>query len=111
MLDSLPWEEFNETTKFFDPACKGGEFLALIHDRMMKRLYELGYKSDLAEPVKQIKEYLKKPISMIPYVAHCADRRRRSGAQTSATEVERSRTGRRSVRAQWRTPPEGEVWV
>ena len=50
-------------------------------------------------------------ISMIPYVAHCADRRRRSGAQTSATEVERSRTGRRSVRAQWRTPPEGEVWV
>lgn len=50
-------------------------------------------------------------ICMIPYVAHCADRRRRSGAQTSATEVERSRTGRRSVRAQWRTPPEGEVWV
>lgn len=49
--------------------------------------------------------------SMIPYVAHCADRRRRSGAQTSATEVERSRTGRRSVRAQWRTPPEGEVRV
>ena len=47
----------------------------------------------------------------ISYVAHCADRRRRSGAQTSATEVERSRTGRRSVRAQWRTPPEGEVWV
>ena len=43
----------------------------------------------------------------ISYVAHCADRRRRSGAQTSATEVERSRTGRRSVRAQWRTPPEG----
>ena len=49
--------------------------------------------------------------SKISYVAHCADRRRRSGAQTSATEVERSRTGRRSVRAQWRTPPEGEVWV
>ena len=48
---------------------------------------------------------------MIPYVAHCADRRRRSGAQTSVTEVERSRTGRRSVRAQWRTPPEGEVRV
>ena len=48
---------------------------------------------------------------MIPYVAHCADRRRRSGAQTSGTEVERSRTGRRSVRAQWRTPPEGEVRV
>lgn len=54
------------------------------------------------------KDELKTKIS---YVAHCADRRRRSGAQTSATEVERSRTGRRSVRAQWRTPPEGEVWV
>ena len=27
---------------------------------------------------------------MIPYVAYCADRRRRSGAQTSATEVERT---------------------
>mgnify|MGYP002772243895 FL=1 len=55
MLDSLLWEEFNETTKFFDPACKGGEFLALIHDRMMKRLYELGYKSDLAEPERMIR--------------------------------------------------------
>lgn len=55
MLDSLQWEEFNETTKFFDPACKGGEFLALIHDRMMKQLYELGYKSDLAEPERMIR--------------------------------------------------------
>lgn len=55
MLDSLPWEEFNEATKFFDPACKGGEFLALIHDRMMKRLYEIGYKSDLAEPERMIR--------------------------------------------------------
>ena len=44
-------------------------------------------------------------------IAHCADRRRRSGAQTSVTEVERSSTGRRSVRAQWRIPPEGEVRV
>ena len=44
---------------------------------------------------------------MEKHIAHSADRRRRSGAQTSATEVERSRTGRRSVRAQWRTPPEG----
>ena len=49
--------------------------------------------------------------NMEKHIAHSADRRRRSGAQTSATEVERSRTGRRSVRAQWRTPPEGEVWV
>ena len=34
MLDLLPWETFNHNTKFFDPACKGGEFLALIHDRL-----------------------------------------------------------------------------
>ena len=48
---------------------------------------------------------------MIPYAAHCADRRRRSGAHTSITEVERSRTGRRSVRAQWRTPQRGNPTV
>lgn len=34
MLDLLPWETFDHTTTFFDPACKGGEFLALIHDRL-----------------------------------------------------------------------------
>ena len=44
---------------------------------------------------------------MIKHVAHCADRRRRSGAQTSGTEVKRSRTGRRSVRAQRRNLREG----
>lgn len=37
----------------------------------------------------------------------CTDRRRRSGAQTSGTDVKRSRTGRRSVRVPRRTPPEG----
>ena len=41
----------------------------------------------------------------------CTDRRRRSGAQTSVTDVERSRTGRRSVRVPRRTPPKGEVLV
>lgn len=41
----------------------------------------------------------------------CTDRRRRSGAQTSGTDVKRSRTGRRSVRVPRRTPPEGEVLV
>ena len=35
MLGMLPWETFDHTTTFFDPACKGGEFLALIHDRLM----------------------------------------------------------------------------
>jgi len=36
----------------------------------------------------------------------CTDRRRRSGAQTSGTDVELSRTGRRSVRVPRRTPHE-----
>lgn len=49
MIEKLPWNEFNETTKFFDPACKGGEFLALIHDKMMKRLNEIGFKSEVKE--------------------------------------------------------------
>lgn len=38
MLDLLPWDKFNSSTTFFDPACKGGEFLALIHDRLCEIL-------------------------------------------------------------------------
>lgn len=38
MLDTLPWDSFGYNTKFIDPACKGGELLALIHDRLMKIL-------------------------------------------------------------------------
>ena len=38
----------------------------------------------------------------------CTDRRRRSGAQTSGTDVKRSRTGRRSVRVPRRIPRKGE---
>lgn len=37
------------------------------------------------------------------------DRRRRSGAQTSGTDVKRSRTGRRSVRVPRRIPRKGGV--
>lgn len=66
MLDSLSWEEFNEATKFFDPACKGGEFLALIHDRMMKRLYEIGYKHNLSEPERMI--YRHSYVTMIVHL-------------------------------------------
>lgn len=43
MLDLLPWETFDHTTKFFDPACKGGEFLALIHDRLSTILMNDSY--------------------------------------------------------------------
>ena len=35
MVDMLPKEVFNPDTKFFDPACKGGEFLKEIKDRLM----------------------------------------------------------------------------
>lgn len=49
MIEKLPWDEFDDTTKFFDPACKGGEFLALIHDKMMERLNEIGFKSEVKE--------------------------------------------------------------
>ena len=38
ILNLLPWHEFNHETRFLDPACKGGEFLALVHDRLMKVL-------------------------------------------------------------------------
>ena len=47
--------------------------------------------------VDDVKMCIRDRNNMIPYAAHCADRRRRSGAHTSVTEVERSRTGRRSV--------------
>ncbi len=36
MLDMLPAEVWNPSTTFLDPACKGGEFLKAIYDRLMK---------------------------------------------------------------------------
>ena len=38
MLDLVDWKNVDHTTTFFDPACKGGEFLALIHDHLMNVL-------------------------------------------------------------------------
>lgn len=35
MIEKLPWDEFDETTKFFDPACKDGGFLRAIYDRLI----------------------------------------------------------------------------
>lgn len=55
MLDLLPWDEFDETTKFLDPACKGGEFLVLIHDRMLKQLRESSFLSNVPEPERTIR--------------------------------------------------------
>lgn len=36
MVDMLPAEVWNSKTKFLDPACKGGEYLREIYDRLMK---------------------------------------------------------------------------
>ena len=36
MVDLLPSELFNPDTKFLDPACKGGEYLKAIYDRLME---------------------------------------------------------------------------
>lgn len=35
MVDMLPVEVWNDQTVFFDPACKGGEYLREIYDRLM----------------------------------------------------------------------------
>lgn len=36
MVDLLPTDVWNPDTTFFDPACKGGEFLREIYDRLME---------------------------------------------------------------------------
>ena len=36
MLDLLPLDVWNSSTKFLDPACKGGEYLKEVYDRLMK---------------------------------------------------------------------------
>ena len=36
MVDLIPEEMFNSDTVFFDPACKGGEYLKEIYDRLME---------------------------------------------------------------------------
>ena len=35
MCDMLPSEVWNDQTVFLDPACKGGEYLREIYDRLM----------------------------------------------------------------------------
>ena len=54
--------------------------------------------------IKRLSIFTKEKSNMRP----CTDRRRRSGAQTSGTDVKRSRTGRRSVRVPRRIPRKGE---
>ena len=55
--------------------------------------------------IKRLSIFTKEKSNMRP----CTDRRRRSGAQTSGTDVKRSRTGRRSVRVPRRIPRKGGV--
>lgn len=48
MLDILPQDVWNDETVFLDPACKGGEFLRAVFDRLMEtEILKIKYKSDL----------------------------------------------------------------
>lgn len=55
MLDLLPWDTFNHETKFLDLACKGGEFLALIHDRLSEVLQRDEYFSKYTGKEKDVR--------------------------------------------------------
>ena len=61
--------------------------------------------TSLTQKCKNSSEFTTATNNMRP----CTDRRRRSGAQTSGTDVKRSRTGRRSVRVPRRIPRKGGV--
>ena len=55
MLDLLPWDTFNHETRFLDLACKGGEFLALIHDRLSVVLQKDEYFSKYTGKEKDVR--------------------------------------------------------
>lgn len=56
MVDMLPKGLFNPYTKFFDPACKGGEYLAEIQDRLMESPFLIEEFSDEGDRRKYILE-------------------------------------------------------
>jgi site-specific DNA-methyltransferase (adenine-specific) len=59
MLDLLPDEVWDDQTKFLDPACKGGEFLRAIYDRLMS----CGYmKNNYPDKTKRSEYILKNQI-------------------------------------------------
>ena len=48
MVDILPEDVWNDKTIFLDPACKGGEFLREIYDRLMENeVMQSKYKNDI----------------------------------------------------------------
>lgn len=49
MVDMLPSSVWNDRTVFLDPACKGGEYLKEIYDRLMENEFMKSKYSDLIE--------------------------------------------------------------
>lgn len=59
MVDMLPAEVWNRKTKFLDPACKGGEYLREIYDRLMENET---MQSDFENPIERSNHILKNQI-------------------------------------------------
>lgn len=59
MVDMLPAEVWNRKTKFLDPACKGGEYLREIYDRLMENET---MQSDFENPIERSTHILKNQI-------------------------------------------------
>ena len=59
MVDMLPEEIWNSKTTFLDPACKGGEYLREIYDRLMET--EL-LQSEFPNPIERSNHILKNQI-------------------------------------------------
>lgn len=52
MVDMLPDDVWNDSTTFLDPACKGGEYLREIFDRLMDtESLQIKYKSELERAI------------------------------------------------------------
>ena len=49
MVDTIPEEKFNKDSKFLDLACKGGEYLREIYERLMKTESIIAYYNDVIE--------------------------------------------------------------
>lgn len=59
MVDLLPNSVWNDKTVFLDPACKGGEYLKEIYDRLMESEYmKTKYPNDIARSTHILKNQL-----------------------------------------------------
>lgn len=59
MVDMLPAEVWNSKTRFLDPACKGGEYLREIYDRLMENET---MQSEFENPIERSNHILKNQI-------------------------------------------------